>query len=162
MQRKIFPFVRGVRGGPQPPSEDQFCENILSFFTFSRGKNEFFQSCSEWCQKLKKNRLYFSAFGGGGIKNPKCRIFVIFFIFLTLYPSLTSPSGVKHFTVCFVHCLSTLPIISSANIINLSGENIPITLGMAGWLYFSYSQLLFLLWNSFTHKNSSHHCPRPR
>ena len=87
MQRKFFPFVRGVRGGSSEWSWGNF---VKSFLTFSRGKNEFFQSCSEWCQKLKKNRLYFSAFGGGGIKNPKCRIFVIFFIFLTLYPSLTT------------------------------------------------------------------------
>ena len=85
--KKIFSLCEGGQGGswvgPQLHSEDQFC------LTFSRGKNEFFQSCSEWCQKLKNNRLYFSAFGGGGIKNPKCRIFVIFFAFLTLYPSLS-------------------------------------------------------------------------
>ena len=89
MQRKFFPFVRGVRGGPQPPSEDQFCENILSFLTFSRGKNEFFQSCSEWCQKLKNNRLYFSAFGGGDQK-PQMQNFRHFFCF-SYFVSLPNP-----------------------------------------------------------------------
>ena len=56
MQRKIFRFFSG--GSPHHLSKN--CENFLSILRFSRGKKYFFQSCSKWCQKLKKNRLYFS------------------------------------------------------------------------------------------------------
>ena len=49
--KKIFSLCEGGQGGsgvgPHLPSEDQFWENILSILTFSRGKNNFFQSCSE-------------------------------------------------------------------------------------------------------------------
>ena len=53
-KKNFFPLWGGGGGWPQPPSEDQFCENFLSILTFSRGKNNFDQSCSLWCQKLKK------------------------------------------------------------------------------------------------------------
>ena len=61
--KKNFSFVRG--GVSQHPSEDQFRQNILSILTFSRGKYNFDQSCSLWCQKLKKNRLWIVTLVGG-------------------------------------------------------------------------------------------------
>ena len=51
---------RGGGWGAQPPSEDQFCENILSILTFSRGTK-----LLRMIPEALKNRLYFSTFGGG-------------------------------------------------------------------------------------------------
>ena len=89
MQRKIFPLCEGGGGGwPQPPSEDQFCENFLSILTFSRGKNNFDQSCSLWCQKLKKIGCKLSHSWGGG-SNPKCDNYHTFFFYFDGFPYLT-------------------------------------------------------------------------
>ena len=79
MQRKIFRFFSG--GSPHHLSKN--CENFLSILRFSRGKKYFFQSCSKWCQKLKKNRLYFSIpAGGGGGPDPGMYFYIQFFFFL--------------------------------------------------------------------------------
>ena len=83
MQRKFFPLCEGVRGGgAQYPSEGQFWEIILSILTFSRGKNDFDQSCSLWCQKLKKNRLWIVTLVGGGVKTKSVTNVTLFFFFL--------------------------------------------------------------------------------
>ena len=88
MQRKIFPFVRGVRGGPQPPSEDQFCENILSIFGFFKGKKLCFPKLLRMMPEALKNRLYFSISRGGG--GPRAESWKFPYIyFLTLNPSLS-------------------------------------------------------------------------
>ena len=83
--KKIFSPLWG--GGPQSPSEDQFWENFLSILTFSRGKNDFDQSCSLWCQKLKKNRLWIvTLVGGEGVKTKSVTFVTLFFFYFDGFP----------------------------------------------------------------------------
>ena len=80
--------MRGGRGGgAQHPSEGQFWEIILSILTFSRGKNDFDQSCSLWCQKLKKNRLWIvTLVGGEGVKTKSVTNVTLFFFYFDGLP----------------------------------------------------------------------------
>ena len=64
MQRKIFPFVRGVRGGPQPPSEDQFCEK---YFWVFQGEKIVFSKVAQNDVRSKKNIDYTFFYAVGGV-----------------------------------------------------------------------------------------------
>ena len=91
--------MRGGRGGGgSAPFWGPISTNILSILTFSRGKNNFDQSCSLWCQKLKKNRLWIVTLVGGGVQNQKCDKCHTFF-FSTLMAPLKAFSCLCLFTV---------------------------------------------------------------